>query len=325
MEALLENHHKELYKEIEPYNADWLKVSEIHSIYYEQSGNKDGNPVVFLHGGPGGGTSGRDRRYFDPTVYRIVLLDQRGAGKSTPAAELRENTTWDLVEDIELVRKHLGIEKWVVFGGSWGSTLSLAYAETHPESVKALILRGIFTLRRKELLWFYQEGASFIFPDKWEGFLEPIPEVERFDLISAYYRRLTSDDESVRKEAAKAWSLWEMSTSRMKVDEELTQKAEGDIWTQQFARIECHYFVNGGFMRCDGQLLEDVDKIRKNNIPGTIVQGRYDVVCPMDTAWALHKRWPEADFHIVPDCGHSTKEENVCALLVAAAERYKNL
>lgn len=276
-----------MYPDIEPYDTGMLTVSDIHKVYYEQSGNRTGKPVIFLHGGPGGGTSPRDRTFFDPAVYRIVLMDQRGAGKSTPAAELRENTTWHLVADIEKLRNHLGIDKWVVFGGSWGSTLSLAYAETHPDRVKALVLRGIFTLRRRELIWFYQDGASIIFPDAWEGYLKPIPEVERFDLISAYYRKLTSDDETIRTEAAKAWSKWEMTTSRLFVDPEYILRAEADTWALQFARIECHYFVHGGFMEFDGQLLKNVDKIR--HIPTTIVQGRYDLVCPMDTAWELHK------------------------------------
>lgn len=313
----------EMYPDIEPYDTGMLTVSDIHKVYYEQSGNKTGKPVIFLHGGPGGGTSPRDRTFFDPAVYRIVLMDQRGAGKSTPAAELRENTTWHLVADIEKLRNHLGVDKWVVFGGSWGSTLSLAYAETHPDRVKALILRGIFTLRRRELIWFYQDGASIIFPDAWEGYLKPIPEVERFDLISAYYRKLTSDDETIRTEAAKAWSKWEMTTSRLFVDPEYIVRAEADTWALQFARIECHYFVHGGFMEFDGQLLKNVDKIR--HIPTTIVQGRYDLVCPMDTAWELHKAFPEAEFHIIPDAGHSNKEPGTQAKLVEACDKYKHL
>lgn len=314
---------EELYPELEPYETGYLKVSNIHSIYYEQSGNQHGSPVIFLHGGPGGCTSGRDRRYFDPSVYRIILHDQRGAGKSTPAAELDENTTWDLVDDIELLRKHLNIDKWVVFGGSWGSTLALAYAESHTYNVKALILRGIFTGRRKELLWSFQEGANFLFPDKWELFLKPIPEVEQFDMLSAYYRRLTSDDENVRMEAAEAWNLWELATSRLHVDEEQLKMVENNKWSHQHARLESHYFVHGCFMKSDAQIWENVDCLRK--IPATIIQGRYDVVCPIDTAWELHKRWPEADFHIVPDCGHSAKEENMCSFLVSAAERYKHI
>lgn len=314
-----------LFPEIEPFYNGMLKVSDIHDIYFEQSGNKDGTPVIFVHGGPGGGTSERDRRFFDPKSYRIILFDQRGAGKSTPPAELKQNTTWDLVEDMEKIRKHLGIDKWHVFGGSWGSTLSLAYAETHPDRVKSLVLRGIFTLRRRELIWFYQDGASFIYPDKWEDYIEPIPEVQRGDIMGAYYRQLTSEDEATRVKAAKAWSTWEMATSRLHIDEDMLKRAEKDTWSLQFARIECHYFVNGGFFKTDGQLLDNVDKIRNNNIPATIVQGRYDIVCPAETAWLLHRKWPEADFHIVQDAGHSNKEPGTTSLLVQATEKYKTL
>lgn len=314
---------RELFPEIEPYETGLLPVSDIHKIYYEQSGNKDGNPVIFIHGGPGGGTSPRDRRFFDPKSYRIILFDQRGAGQSTPAYELRENTTWDLVADIEKLREHLKIEKWIVFGGSWGSTLGLAYSETHPDKVKAIILRGIFTCRRRELLWFYQDGASFIFPDKFEPYRDHIPEVEQGDLVSAYYRRLTSDDYKVQLAAARAWSTWEMSTSRLFVDNELLKRAEKDTWCLQFARIECHYFVNGAFMKSESQLLNNADKI--SHIPVTIVQGRYDVVCPAETAWQLHKKLPKADFHLVPDSGHSTKEEGIQSRLIDATEKYKNL
>lgn len=323
MGVSFENTRKYLYPEIEPYETGHLQVSNMHSIYYEQSGKPEGNPVIFLHGGPGLGTSGRDRRFFDPSVYRIILFDQRGAGKSKPAAEIRQNTTWDLVEDIERLRKHLHIQKWVVFGGSWGATLALAYATRYTDQVKAMVLRGVYTLRRKEISWLYQEGASKFFPEKWEHFLKPIPEVERFDMLSAYYRRLMSEDETTRTEAAKAWSLWEMSTARMQVDNQLTKRVDDTFWAQQKATLEVHYFVNGGFMSYDGQLLDDAAKLR--SIQATIIQGRYDVVCPVDTAWELHKRWPEADFHIVPDCGHSTKEENICRMLVLAADRYKHL
>ncbi|XP_071147206.1 probable proline iminopeptidase [Mytilus edulis] len=314
---------RDLFPEIEPYDTGMLKVSDLHSIYYEESGNKNGNPVVFIHGGPGGGTSPRDRRFFDPEAYRIILFDQRGAGQSLPAYELRENTTWDLVADIEKLREHLKIDKWVVFGGSWGSTLGLAYSETHPDKVKAIILRGIFTCRRRELLWFYQDGTSLIYPDKFEAYRDHIPEVERGDLISAYYRRLTGDDKEARLSAAQAWSTWEMTTSRMYVDEELVKKAEKDTWCLQFARIECHYFVNGIFMKTETQLLDDAVKL--SNIPVTIIQGRYDVICPVETAWLLHKKLPKADFHIVQDAGHSTKEEGIQSQLIAATEKYKKL
>ncbi|XP_060598187.1 probable proline iminopeptidase isoform X2 [Ruditapes philippinarum] len=314
---------REMYPDIEPYDTGMLKVSDIHQVYYEQSGNKNGNPVIFLHGGPGGGTSARDRTFFDPNVYRIVLMDQRGAGKSLPAAELKENTTWNLVADVEKLREKLGIEKWVVFGGSWGSTLSLAYAETHPDRVKALILRGIFTLRRKEVLWYNQEGANFILPDLYEEYIEPIPQVERCDLIGAYYRRLTGSDEKVQLECAKAWSKWELKTSKLYVDDSYVARAEADIWALQFARIECHYFVNGGFFERDDQLLANVDKIR--HIPTTIVQGRYDLVCPMETAWKLHRAFPEAEFHIIADAGHSNKEPGTQSKLLDACDKYKNL
>jgi len=314
---------RHLYPEIAAFDSGYLKVSDLHEIYYEQSGKKDGKPALYLHGGPGGGISETDRRYFDPQVYRVVLLDQRGAGKSKPEAELKENTTWDLVRDIEKLREHLKIDKWVVFGGSWGSTLSLVYAQTHPERVKALVLRGIFSLRRRELLWYYQDGANRLFPDTWEQFLEPIPEVERFDMMSAYHRRLTGSDRDVQLKCAQRWSAWEMATSRLIVDHDLLKRAEKDIWALQFARIEVHYFVNGGFLRSDTHVLDDVEKIR--HIPCTIVQGRYDVVCPAETAWALHKRWPESNLHIISDAGHSAKEVGIVSALVEATDKYKTL
>jgi proline iminopeptidase len=315
--------HRDLYPENEPFETGFLKVSDLHEIYYEQCGLKDGKPVLYLHGGPGGGIGARDRRYFDPKVYRIILIDQRGAGQSKPAAELKENTTWDLVNDIEKLREKLGIDKWVVFGGSWGSTLSLIYAQCHPDRVKALVLRGIFTLRRKELVWYYQEGCDRLFPDVWERFIEPIPEVERFDMMGAYYRRLTGDDPEVRIKCAQRWSAWEMATSRLLVDHDLLKRAESDTWALQFARIEAHYFVNGGFLRSDTQVLDDVSKIK--HIPCTIVQGRYDIVCPADTAWQLHKRWPEATFCLIPDAGHSVKEAGITTALLDATDKYRNL
>ncbi|XP_052246964.1 probable proline iminopeptidase isoform X2 [Dreissena polymorpha] len=315
--------NRAMYPDIEPFQTGMLIVSDLHTLYYEQCGNKDGNPVIFLHGGPGGGISPRDRTFFDPAVYRIILMDQRGAGKSTPAAELKDNTTWHLIADIERLREELAIEKWVVFGGSWGSTLALTYAEKHPDRVKALILRGIFTLRRKELLWFYQEGASYCFPDAMDEYVKPIPEVERGDLMGAYHRRLTCEDENVRTECAKAWSKWEMATSRLHVDPTLLQRAEEDSWALQFARIECHYFVNGGWFETEGWILDNVDKIR--HIPTTIVQGRYDMVCPAVTAWDLHKAFPEAEFHWVPDAGHSNKEPGTQSKLLDACDKYKHL
>ncbi|BFY98032.1 hypothetical protein BsWGS_01072 [Bradybaena similaris] len=317
--------HRSLYPPIEPYDTGFLKVTDVHTLYYEQSGNAGGNPVLFVHGGPGGGTSPNDRCFFDPAVYRIILFDQRGSGKSTPAAELKENTTWSLVEDIETLRKQLGVDKWVVFGGSWGSTLALSYAETHPSRVKALVLRGVFTLRRKELEWFYEgKGANMLFPDYWEDYINFIPEVERGAVMDAYYRRLTSESEETRIEAAKRWSTWEMATSHLYINQEKVKKAEKEaVWAQQFARIECHYFVNGGFFKSPSQLIDNVDKIR--HIPATIVQGRYDIVCPMDTAWQLHKRWPEAEFHITPDAGHNAQEPATRSRLLDATDKYKHL
>jgi proline iminopeptidase len=314
---------RSLYPPIEPYRTIRLRVSPIHEIHVEEAGNPDGRPVVFVHGGPGGGTIPQYRQYFDPEAYRIVIFDQRGSGNSTPHASLEENTTWDLVEDMERIREALEIDRWVVFGGSWGSTLSLAYAETHPDRVKALVLRGIFLLRPQEICWFYQEGASHIFPDAWEKYLAPIPETERDDLVGAYYRRLTSENSSVRSEAAKAWSIWEGSTSKLIPDPNLIDTFGGDDFAEAFARIECHYFTNRGFFEHPDQLLEGVDRIR--SIPGVIVQGRYDVVCPMTTAWDLHRRWPEADFQLVPDAGHSASEPGIVDRLVRATDKFREL
>ncbi len=312
---------RDFYPEIEPYETGRLEVSDLHEIYWEVSGNPRGKPVVFVHGGPGGGTDPKQRRFFDPQAYRIVLFDQRGCGKSTPHAELVDNTTWSLVEDMEALRNHLGIERWQVFGGSWGSTLALAYAQKHPERVTELILRGIFLLRRKELLWFYQEGANALFPDAWEKYLEPIPEGERGDLMTAYYRRLTSSDPQERLRAAKAWSIWEASTSFLLQRPEHIEHAGDDEFSLAFARIECHYFVHGGFFECDDQLLRDVDAVR--SIPAVIVQGRYDVVCPLMSAWELHRAWPEAELQIVPDAGHSAYEPGIVDHLIRATDRFR--
>ncbi|MEL6138248.1 MAG: prolyl aminopeptidase [Cyanobacteria bacterium J06628_6] len=310
----------QLYPPIEPYRQGQLSVSTLHRLYFEESGNPTGKPVVFLHGGPGGGTVPLYRQFFDPARWRIILFDQRGCGQSTPHAELEDNTTWDLVADIERLRSHLQIPTWTVFGGSWGSTLALAYAQTHPERCDGLILRGIFMLRRKEIRWFYQEGASYLFPDAWEHYLAPIPETERGDLISAYYQRLTSPDPTVRQTAAKAWSIWEASTSKLIADPDLIEKFSGDAFADAFARIECHYFIHGGFFSPDDQLLHNVHKIR--HIPTIIVQGRYDVVCPMTSAWELHRAWPEAELVVVPDAGHSATEAGITAALVAATDRF---
>ena len=308
------------YPEIEPFDSGFLSVSPLHTLYYEQSGNPNGKPVVFLHGGPGGGTNAKCRRFFDPAVYRIVLFDQRGCGKSTPHAELAHNTTWDLVADIERVREHLRIGRWQVFGGSWGSTLALAYAQTHPDKVTELVLRGIFLLRRSELEWFYQQGCNALYPDAWETYLAAIPEVERGDLISAYHRRLTSPDAATRVAAARAWSVWEGATSFLWQDASHIESSAEDEFALAFARIECHYFVNGGFFEHDDQLLRNVDRIR--DIPTVIVQGRYDVVCPLRSAWDLHRAWPEAELRIVQDAGHSAFEPGIMHQLLEATDRF---
>lgn len=314
---------RELYPAIDPYQTGTLQVSELHTVYFEQVGNPDGKPVIFLHGGPGGGMDPIHRRYFDPAKWRVVLFDQRGCGRSLPHAELQENTTWDLVSDIEKIRLHLGIDQWVVFGGSWGSTLSLAYSQTHPEACKGLILRGIFLLRQKELRWFYQEGASYLFPDAWEDYLHPIPANERHDLIAAYYRRLTSDDPVVRAEAARSWSVWEASTSKLLLDPNLQQRFAETGFADAFARIECHYFVNKGFFEREDQLLIYCNAIR--HLPIVIVQGRYDVVCPMISAWELHQALPQAEFIVVPDAGHSMTEPGIRSALIAATDRFAQL
>jgi proline iminopeptidase len=309
-----------LHPPAQPYRTGTLPVSDLHTLYYEEVGRPEGRPAVFLHGGPGGGIEEHYRRYFDPGRWRVVLFDQRGCGRSTPYAELRDNTTWSLVADIERLREHLGIERWVVFGGSWGSTLALAYAETHPDRCLGLILRGIFLLRRKELLWFYQEGASWLFPDAWEAFLAPIPEVERGDLMSAYHRRLTSEDPEVRRVAARAWSIWEGSTSKLHPDPHLLEHFGEDRFAEAFARIESHYFVNGAFLRSDTQLLDDAPRIA--HLPGVIVQGRYDVVCPAASAWALHRKWPGSELRLVGDAGHSITEPGIVDALVQATDDF---
>ena len=308
-----------LYPAIEPYRSGYLQVSELHRVYFEESGNPAGKPAVFLHGGPGAGCSPKARQFFDPAHYRIVLFDQRGCGRSTPHAELADNTTWHLVADMERLREHLGIERWLVFGGSWGSTLALAYAQTHPTRVSELVLRGIFMLRRWELEWFYQAGCDALFPDAWEEYLAAIPPAERGDLISAYHRRLTSPDEATRLAAARAWSVWEGATSFLHPDPAHIASSGEDQFALAFARIECHYFVNAGFFEVDGQLLRDAHRLR--GIPATIVQGRYDVVCPLRSAWDLHCAWPEADLRIVADAGHSAFEPGITHELVQATDR----
>jgi len=311
---------KSAYPPAEPYASGQLAVTGGHTLYYEEVGNRKGKPAVFIHGGPGAGARPFDRRFFDPHRYRVVLFDQRGCGRSTPHASLQQNTTWHLVEDIERLRKHLGIDRWLVFGGSWGSTLSIAYAETHPTSVSELVLRGIFLLRKKEISWFYQEGASLIFPDEWEKYLAPIPEEEHGDLVSAYYRRLTGDDEKVRLVAARAWSQWEGSTLSLYPDQKRVQFFGGDNFATAFARIECHYFMNGAFLERESQLLDNVDRIR--HIPGVIVQGRYDICTPTQSAWELHRAWPEAEFNLVADAGHASSEPGIVDALVRATDRF---
>jgi proline iminopeptidase len=313
---------RRLYRPVKPYRTGFLRVSQLHEIYFEECGNPNGKPAVFLHGGPGGGTDPKMRRFFDPARYRIVLLDQRGCGKSRPHASLTDNTTWHLVEDIERLREHLGIGRWLVFGGSWGSTLALAYAETYPERVTELVLRGIFLLRRWELDWFYQspDGTGALYPDLWEQYVAPIPQAERGDMVRAYYSRLTSEDPAVRARAAKAWSLWEAATSYLRTAPDYLALFEEDRYAEAFARIECHYFVNRGFFRTESQLLDDVHRIR--HIPGVIVQGRYDVVCPMRSAWDLHRAWPEAQLRIVADAGHSAFERGNLHELVMATDRF---
>lgn len=312
-----------LFPPLEPYHTGTLAVDELHTLHFEECGNPEGRPAVFLHGGPGGGILPVYRQYFDPQKWRIVLLDQRGCGKSTPHAELRNNTTWDLVVDIEKLRSHLGIEKWLVVGGSWGSTLSLTYAETHPERCVGLVLRGIFMVRPKEIRWFYQEGASAIFPDHWEKYLAPIPLEERGDMVQAYYRRLTSEDPAVRQEAAIAWTVWEGSTCSLLPDVAHQEEVADPDFAAAFARIECHYFTNGGFFESENWLLDNVDRIR--HIPAAIVQGRYDIVCPMQSAWELHRAWPEAELYVIDDAGHTLGEPGITAKTVEIIERFAGL
>lgn len=311
-----------LFPEIEPNQKFWFRVSDVHELYIEECGNPDGQPIVFLHGGPGAGFSPFHRRLFDPAHYRIILFDQRGAGQSRPHADLRENTTWDLVEDIEKLRKHLGIKQWLVFGGSWGSTLAIAYAETHPRSVSHLVLRGIFLCRKEEIEWFYQSGADKIFPDVWQEYLKPIPESERGDLVSAFYKRLTSPNEQVRLDAAKAWSGWEGATVHLIPDPATMTKFTGDMMAVALARIECHFFMNRCWFTSDDQLLRDVEKIR--HIPAVIIHGRYDVVCPVKNAFDLQRVWPEATLKIVGDAGHAVDEPGILRELVDAVEKFKN-
>jgi proline iminopeptidase len=307
------------YPEIEPYASGHLDVGDGHSVYWERVGTPGAKPAVFLHGGPGGGLSPAQRRAFDPNRYDVLLFDQRGCGRSTPFASLEDNTTWHLVADIERLRELVGVEQWLVFGGSWGSTLALAYAQTHPDRVTELVLRGIFTLRREELLWYYQHGASLLFPDKWERFLAPIPELERDDLMAAYRQRLTSDDRDTRLLAAKAWAQWEGETITLLPEPDVSNAFYDDEYALAFARIENHYFVHGGWLD-EGQLIRDAGRLR--DIPAVIIQGRYDVACPAATAWDLHKAWPEAEFIMVEGAGHAFSQPGILHHLVMTTDRF---
>ncbi len=310
-----------LYPALEPYRTGMLDVGDGHTIYFEECGNPNGQPALLVHGGPGGGSNPTMRRFHDPNHYRIVLFDQRGCGRSTPNASLEANTTWHLVADMERLRETLGIERWQLFGGSWGSTLALAYAETHPERVDSLILRGIFLVRRAELEWFYQEGCSWIYPDAFAAYEAQIPPAERGDMIAAYHRRLTDPDPQIRIAAAKAWSVWEGSTLSLLQDVERIRQFGADAYALAFARIECHYFVNGGFFDSDDQLLANAGRL--SGIPGTIVHGRYDVVTPLKNAWDLKRVWPRADLRIVADAGHAMSEPGVAHELVSATRRHR--
>jgi len=308
-----------LFPDIKPYAKQRLAVDDLHTLYVEECGAPEGLPMLFLHGGPGAGCEPMHRRFFDPQRYRIILFDQRGSGQSSPHAELRDNTTGHLVTDIEKLREHLGIDRWLVFGGSWGSTLALAYAETYPERVLGLILRGIFLCRDRDIHWFYQEGANRLFPDLWERFIAPIPAAERHDLVRAYYNRLTSPNELEQLRAAKAWSMWEGATLTLESNPTVVEQFGEAHRALSLARIECHYFTHHSFMETD-QLLRDAHRLR--DIPGVIIHGRYDVICPLDNAWALHRAWPEAELRIIPTAGHAASEPGIVDALVTATEHF---
>ena len=306
-----------LYPKIEPYSSGFLEVSSLHTIHWERAGNPNGIPVIVIHGGPGGGSQPSYRRYFNPEKFDIIQFDQRGCGKSTPYAELEDNNTQASVSDMELLRENFGIDEWHVFGGSWGSTLSLIYAQNHPERVLSLTLRGIFMCRKSELHWFYQDGASHIFPDAFDSYRDHIPIEEQNNLIEAYYSRLTSDDVDTRRAAAREWTRWEMATSRLFPDPEYLDKAEDLDFAVAFARIECHYFINAIFLE-EAYILKDIEKVK--SIPTKIVQGRYDVVCPTKSAWELHKSMENSELIIVPDAGHSMGEVSIARELVSATD-----
>ena len=309
-----------LYPTIKPFNEFYLNVSTLHTIFVEESGNPNGKPVIFLHGGPGGGIEPIYRQYFNPKKWRIIIFDQRGCGKSIPHAELEDNTTWDLVNDIELIRKYLRIQSWVVFGGSWGSTLALSYAIKYTSKCKGLILRGIFLLRQMEIDWFYQEGCSYIYPDQWEEYIAVIPKNQRNNLVKAYYKQLTSKNLETRIRASKAWSNWESRTSKLIQNKKSLHQFSDDKVAEAFARIECHYFINKGFFNTDSWILDNVNSIE--NIPNVIIQGRYDVVCPMRSAWDLYKNWGNSNLIIVPDAGHSMLEEGIQKKLIEYTNQF---
>jgi len=308
-----------LYPEIQPYVSHTVVVEPPHKLHVEECGNPHGIPVLFVHGGPGAGCEDYHRRFFDPERYRIILFDQRGSGRSAPHAELEGNTTQALVADMEQIREHLGVDKWLLFGGSWGSTLSLVYAESHPSRVFGLVLRGIFLCRPQEIRWFYQQGASRLFPEYWQDYLAPIPEEERDDMVSAYYRRLAGDNEMERMAAAKAWSLWEGRTSTLRPSEAVVEHFANPYTALSLARIECHYFMHDSFLQPD-QILRDAGRLA--GIPGVIVHGRYDVVCPVENAWQLHQRWPDAELKVIPDAGHSASEPGTINALIQATDDF---
>lgn len=308
-----------LFPSLRPYSTHQFKVDEVHTLYLEQCGNPDGIPVLFLHGGPGGGCEPVHRRFFDPERYRIVLFDQRGCGKSKPHASLVNNTTWDLVADIEKIREYLHIKRWLVFGGSWGSTLALSYAETHPQRVSGLILRGIFLCRDEDINWFYQGGAGHLFPQEWQEFVEPIAAQDRQQMVPAYYRLLTSNNELQRMAAAKAWSVWEGKTLTLKPDEQVIDAFADPVRALSLARIECHYFVNHSYLE-PNQLVNNADKLA--DIPGVIVHGRYDVICPVSQAWELHQAWPNSELKIIADAGHAATEPGIVHALIQATEAF---